>query len=1452
MRIMKWIGLGLLAVLVLLLLGTGGVVGWLRTGAGEAWLTAELNGMLASPDQRVTVSGLTGDLPFHWQVAKIDVADRGGAWLVLENAAVDVDALALLQGMARIETLSAAKIDVLRPPAPSTEPPPKPAAPSTGNPLELPSLPLGVQLEKLAVARIQLEPPVVGEPVGLALGGKATLVGGRAEAQIDIDRVDGQTGHVALRLDYAGPSRLGLELHFAEPSGALLARFLPQGGRRPLQLDLGGQGPISGWRGKIDFKAGDDVTLSADLALGRNVADTTVALKGQAALAGLLAPELRDPVGNATGFDLAAGIADAGPIGLDHLNLTLGAGTIQATGRFDPKGSAITARIEADVDPAPLQALAQANLGGHVHLVATAGGTVQAPSASVTVDGQKLVMNDLAIATLATKLDAVPLPDQRFHVTTDGKLDGLTSGGVAPPAGLNDSASWSIDLAATRDGSKIEVKQAKISGGGVDVDASGTVEGQKLAGHVRLAAQDLKAFAGMAGTALEGRMQIDADATSPDGQSAEIKLTGKLDNFRSGIAQADALLGRSVTLAADAKRSGDQKLDLSSLKLGGADLTVTGNGSLDPKGQALQGHVVADIASLEPLGPSIGAKLGGKVSLTADAKGTLKDPGAEISLVATDLVEDATKLDRLAVTASVPSLAAKQAKVTVKLAADKTEASLAATVAQPDPNTIKLDGLKIDGPSTTLTGSLALDLRSKLVAGGLDGKFDDLSAWGPLTGQHLAGQLSLSAKLTDKGGQGVDATVEGNKLGFGDGQSLQHIRLAAKLTDLLGVPRGTIDLDAAKLAAGAAAIDTLKLQAEAKRPGVFDFTAKTAGRAQDKPFTVALGGQAQLGRDQKLLLSSLDGKFADLPFKLDQTLTATRKGDGGALDNLALSLGGGKITGHVATDGKKASLALMGSKLPLGSFARLGGQPSIAGTLGFDVALDGPLAGPRGRVVVTIPDLQIAAESQPKVPPLALVTSAEIAPDTIAFKGRIDGVKAAAALGFSGAVPIAFTPGGGVALRQNGPLQGKLEGEGRLEALGELIPIGEDRAGGKITIDLSLGGTPASPQAGGHLLLQDGRYDNTVSGMTLRKMEVELDGDQQAFVLHRFEAGDGGEGKLAVEGKVDLAGAAGPSIDMTTTLTHFTAARTDEATATLEGKILINGSLAGPTVKADITMPKAEINIPDQMPSSVPQLDVRRIDSSKPAPPPKPAAPPAPAAVATLEIHFHDPGQTFVRGRGLTSEWRGDLDITGTSADPRIVGEFDNVNGTFDILGKSFVLEHGTLRFGGGPLPQLDILAQVQAADITAEILVQGSPTRPALTLTSVPTLPQDEVLSRIMFGSGVGQITPAQGLQLAQAAATLAGGGPSMLDRLRNATGLDRLSVGSDPTQTGSGVTGTTISGGKYVAPGVFVGVDQGVSGTSTKAKVEIEITPNITANATAAAGAEGSSVGVQYKLDY
>src|SRR5260370_19752481 len=83
--------------------------------------------------------------------------------------------------------------------------------------------------------------------------------------------------------------------------------------------------------------------------------------------------------------------------------------------------------------------------------------------------------------------------------------------------------------------------------------------------------------------------------------------------------------------------------------------------------------------------------------------------------------------------------------------------------------------------------------------------------------------------------------------------------------------------------------------------------------------------------------------------------------------------------------------------------------------------------------------------------------------------------------------------------------------------------------------------------------------------------------------------------------------------------------------------------------------------------------------------------------------------------------------------------------------------------------PAVDIVAEVSSGEVTAQVLVGGLISSPTVTLTSTPALPQDEILARVLFGRGVGQITAAEGIQVAQAAATLAGGGPGVLDRIRS-----------------------------------------------------------------------------------
>ncbi|HEV8679776.1 MAG TPA: translocation/assembly module TamB domain-containing protein, partial [Stellaceae bacterium] len=234
------------------------------------------------------------------------------------------------------------------------------------------------------------------------------------------------------------------------------------------------------------------------------------------------------------------------------------------------------------------------------------------------------------------------------------------------------------------------------------------------------------------------------------------------------------------------------------------------------------------------------------------------------------------------------------------------------------------------------------------------------------------------------------------------------------------------------------------------------------------------------------------------------------------------------------------------------------------------------------------------------------------------------------------------------------------------------------------------------------------------------------------------------------------------------------------------------------------------------------------------------------------------------RGHGLDSEWRGQLEIAGTSASPAITGTLEAVRGSFDLLGKNFRLTRGAILFEGGDKfdPRLDIATEVTASDIVAQAVIGGLASAPTVTLSSTPAVPQDEILSRVLFNRGLGQITVGEGLQVAQAAATLAGGGPGVLDRLRSGLGLDRLSFGApapgvassnlNPAAGGSATSNSTaISGGKYVAEGVYVGATQGTTPQSSKVTVEIELRPRVTVE-TDLSQTGGSGIGLNYKYDY
>jgi translocation and assembly module TamB len=166
------------------------------------------------------------------------------------------------------------------------------------------------------------------------------------------------------------------------------------------------------------------------------------------------------------------------------------------------------------------------------------------------------------------------------------------------------------------------------------------------------------------------------------------------------------------------------------------------------------------------------------------------------------------------------------------------------------------------------------------------------------------------------------------------------------------------------------------------------------------------------------------------------------------------------------------------------------------------------------------------------------------------------------------------------------------------------------------------------------------------------------------------------------------------------------------------------------------------------------------------------------------------------------------------------------IRGSYDFAGRRFDLTAGTLRFDGSvpANPTLDITAEATVSDLAATIHVTGTSNAPVIAFSSVPSLPQDEVLSRILFGSSITQLSAPEALQLAAAVASLQGkgGGLDPINALRKAAGLDRLRILPADATTGQG---TSVAVGKYVTRKTYVELitdGQGYSAT----RIEYQVT--------------------------
>jgi translocation and assembly module TamB len=89
-------------------------------------------------------------------------------------------------------------------------------------------------------------------------------------------------------------------------------------------------------------------------------------------------------------------------------------------------------------------------------------------------------------------------------------------------------------------------------------------------------------------------------------------------------------------------------------------------------------------------------------------------------------------------------------------------------------------------------------------------------------------------------------------------------------------------------------------------------------------------------------------------------------------------------------------------------------------------------------------------------------------------------------------------------------------------------------------------------------------------------------------------------------------------------------------------------------------------------------------------------------------------------------------------SDPMIIGSIDIVDGSsYNFQGKVFKLEHSHIYLTGDPAkPMLDLTVKYKALKHMITIVVTGTPTRPNIIFSSVPSLSREQILSLILFDS--------------------------------------------------------------------------------------------------------------------
>jgi hypothetical protein len=421
-----------------------------------------------------------------------------------------------------------------------------------------------------------------------------------------------------------------------------------------------------------------------------------------------------------------------------------------------------------------------------------------------------------------------------------------------------------------------------------------------------------------------------------------------------------------------------------------------------------------------------------------------------------------------------------------------------------------------------------------------------------------------------------------------------------------------------------------------------------------------------------------------------------------------------------------------------------------------------------------------------------------------------------------------------------------------------------DRLGGILNMNLTMQGTLVDVALSGHVNARDGLYDSSDNGTYIANIGGTFKAVGKKLIIEKLAgndvrdvnttAKDAHMGTLDITGGFEFVGFALPHFALNLNLNDLIVVHRDDMTMRATGDIKINGPGLQSKITGGVTLTPSLILLEEFTDDDISHIEIEELEKQKK----KKKIRTEP--LFPIELALNVDKNFYIRDLdlGLMSQWVGTVMVKGDLSDPYLEGTLTATKGKFSFFGKPLKIKEAKISYDSDDKnnPNIWLIGIREVDDVTVQLSVSGRAPSFKITFSSDPSLPEDEVLSRLLFGKELSKISAGQSVQLASVGASLNNKkGLNFLENLRSSFGFDTFELKENDMKANLSESGQTASQALRVGKefeNMRVSIDQSIGSSGSKATISTALTKNVYLDLELGEKNAGSGAGLSWVFRY